>query len=62
MTRFARIGTRPRASRTDDLGSPHIPGIPRHLWLLEPRRDLPCRAPAGLAPAAADLRSHVAMR
>ena len=61
MTRFARIGTRPRASRTDDLGSPHIPGISPTPGLLKPgETSLP--PPAGLAPAAADLRSHVAMR
>ena len=34
MTRFARIGERPKASRTDDLGSPHIPVSPE-TWLLE---------------------------
>ena len=60
MTRVARIGTRPRASRTDDLGSPHIPVSPE-TWLLE-AGDTSVPPPAGLAPAAADLRSHVAMR
>ncbi len=57
MTRFARLGERPRASRTDDLGSPHIPVSPE---IEAGGTSVP--PPAGRAPAAADLRSHVAMR
>jgi hypothetical protein len=49
MTRFARIGERPRASKTDDLGSPHIPVSP-DTWLLEAGvTSVP--PPADLAPA-----------
>jgi hypothetical protein len=60
MTRFARIGERPRASRTDDLGSPHIP-VSSETWLLEAGvTSMP--PPADLAPAPPHLRSHVAMR